>query len=44
MVPVEPESGDDSSFLVFVVLHKIYNELFDTLDTSLVKSKKSALK
>jgi hypothetical protein len=42
MVSVEPESGDDSGFGVFL-FHEVDNGPFDTFDTSLVKSKKPSL-
>jgi hypothetical protein len=42
MVPVEPESGDDSGFGVFL-FHEVDNGLFDTFDSRLVKSKKPSL-
>jgi hypothetical protein len=42
MVPVEPESGDDSGFGVFL-FHEVDNGLFDTFYTRLAKSKKPTL-
>lgn len=38
MVTIEPKSGDNSGFGV-PTCRKVDNGLFDTLDTSLVKSK-----
>ena len=42
LVPVEPESGDDSGIGVFP-FHKVDNGSFDTFDMRLVKSKNPAL-